>query len=51
MLRSQFYGISPVEWTVILPVSAAMIVVSLFVAYLSALPWIAVDTMEAVRHA
>jgi ABC-type antimicrobial peptide transport system permease subunit len=51
MLRSQFYGISPVEWTVILPVSAGMIGVSLFVAYLSALPWIAVDAMEAVRHA
>jgi putative ABC transport system permease protein len=51
MLRSQFYGISPVEWTVILPVSAGMIGVSLLVAYLSALPWIAVDAMEAVRHA
>jgi predicted permease len=51
MLRSQFYGISPVEWTVILPVSAGMIGISLFVAYLSALPWIAVDAMEAVRHA
>jgi predicted permease len=51
MLRSQFYGISMIEWTVILPVSAGMVGVSLFVAYLSALPWIAVDAMEAVRHA
>jgi predicted permease len=51
MLRSQLYGISPLEWIVILPVSAGMIGVSLLVAYLSARPWIAVDAMEAVRHA
>lgn len=51
LLRSRFYGISPVELTVILPVSSGMIGVSLLVAYLSALPWIAVDAMEAVRHA
>jgi hypothetical protein len=51
LLRSQFYGISPLEWTVLLPVSAGMIAVSLFVAYLSARPWITIDPMEAVRHA
>lgn len=51
ILRSQFYGVSPLEWVVILPVSAGMIVVSLLVAYLSARPWIAVDAMDAVRHA
>src|SRR6266850_574510 len=51
LLRSQFYGISPVELTVLLPVSAAMEAVSLLVAYMSARPWITIDPMEAVRHA
>jgi len=51
LLRSQFFGVSPVEWSVILPVSAGMLAVCLFVAYLSARRWIAVDAMEAVRHA
>ena len=51
LLRSQFYGIGAVEWTVLLPVSAAMLAVSLLVAYLSARPWIAINPMEAVRHA
>jgi putative ABC transport system permease protein len=51
LLRSQFYGVSPLEWTVILPVSTGMTGVSLLVAYLSARPWIKVDAMEAVRHA
>ena len=51
LLRSQFYGISPVEWTVLLPVSAAMLAVAQVVAYLSARPWVRVDPMEAVRHA
>ena len=51
LLRSQFYGISPVEWTVLLPVSAAMLAFALVVAYLSARPWVRVDPMEAVRHA
>jgi len=36
---------------VLLPVSAAMLAVSLLVAYLSAKPWITIDPMEAVRHA
>jgi putative ABC transport system permease protein len=51
LLRSQFYGISPVEWTVLVPVSVVMLGVSLLVAYLSARPWLAIDAMEAVRHA
>jgi hypothetical protein len=51
VLRSQFCGISPVEWTVLLPVSAAMEAVSLLVAYVSAQRWITIDPMEAVRHA
>ena len=51
LLRSQFYGIRTVEWSVLIPVAAVMLAVSLAVAYLSAQPWITVDPMEAVRHA
>jgi len=51
LLRSQFYEIGAVEWTVLIPVSAAMLAVSLLVADLSARPWIATNPMEAVRHA
>ncbi len=50
-LRSQFYQVSAVEWTVLIPVCLAMLGVSLLVAYFSARPWIRVDPMEAVRHA
>jgi putative ABC transport system permease protein len=50
-LRSQFYGIGAVEWTVLVPVAAAMLAVSLLVAYFSARPWITINPMEAVRHA
>lgn len=50
LLRSQFYGIGAVEWTVLLPVTLAMLAVSLLVAYLSARSWITIDPMEAVRH-
>ena len=51
LLRSQFYAIGVVEWTVLVPVGGGMLAVSLAVAYLSARPWIDVDAMEAVRHA
>jgi predicted permease len=51
LLRSEFYGISPIEWTVVVPVTVTMLAISLPVAYLSARPWIRVDPMEAVRHA
>jgi hypothetical protein len=51
MLRSQFYEVSAVEWTVLVPVSIAMLAVALIVAYLSARPWITINPMEAVRHA
>lgn len=51
LLRSQFYGVHSVEWVVLIPVSAVVIIVSVVVAYFSARPWIAVDPMEAVRHA
>ena len=51
LLRSQFYGVSAVEWTVLVPVAAAMLGVSALVAYLCARSWITIDPMEAVRHA
>jgi hypothetical protein len=51
VFRSQFYGIGAVEWTVLVPVGAAMLALSALVAYLSARPWIRIDPMEAVRHA
>ena len=51
LLRSKFFGISAVEWTVLIPVSAAMLAVALLVAYFSARSWIAIHPMEAVRHA
>jgi predicted permease len=51
LLRSQLYGIAVVEWSVLVPVAAVMLVVSLLVAYISARPWVAIDPMEAVRHA
>lgn len=50
LLKSQLFEISPVEWTVLVPVGAGVLGVSLAVAYLSARPWIKVDPMEAVRH-
>ncbi len=51
LFRAQLYGISPIEWTVLLPVGAAMLMLSLLVAYFSARPWIRIDPMEAIRHA
>jgi predicted permease len=50
LFRSQLYGIGAVEWTVLLPVGAAMLALSALVAYFSAKPWIRIDPMEAVRH-
>jgi predicted permease len=49
--RSLLYGIGVVEWSVLLPVAAAMLAISLAVAYWSARPWVKVDPMEAIRHA
>ena len=51
LLRAEFYGVSPVEWTVLVPVGLFMVVLSLLVAYLSARSWIRIDPMESVRHA
>jgi ABC-type antimicrobial peptide transport system permease subunit len=51
LLRSQFYGVSAVEWSVLVPVAAAMLAISASVAYLCCRSWITLDPMEAVRHA
>jgi len=51
LVRSQFYNVAAVEWTVLVPVGIAMLGVSLLVAYVSARPWIRINPMEAVRHA
>jgi predicted permease len=50
LFRSQFYRISPVEWQVLIPVAAAMVLISMAIAYTAARPWIKVSPMEAVRH-
>ena len=51
LLRSNFYGVGAVEWTVLIPVALAMLALAPLVAYFSARSWIAIDPMEAVRHA
>jgi predicted permease len=49
--RSHFYRIGVIEWSVLIPVGATMLAVSLAIAYVSARPWLRVEPMEAVRHA
>jgi len=51
LLRSLFYGVGAVEWSVLVPVTAAMLAISALVACVCARSWIAIDPMEAVRHA
>jgi predicted permease len=51
MARSYFYGVGAIEWTVLIPLSAGMLALSLAIAYVSARPWLNSDAMEAVRHA
>ena len=51
LLRSQFYGIGSVEWSVLMPVAAAMLAVCFAVTYLSASPYIKVSPLETIRHA
>ncbi len=50
LLRSKFYGVSVVEWPVLVPVIVAMLGISAGVAWLGASSWIRIDPMEAVRH-
>ncbi len=51
LLKSQFYRMGAVEWTVLMPATAAVMGLPLAMTYFSALPWLRVDPMEAVRHA
>ena len=51
VVRSQLYGVRPVEWSVFLAVGFAMGATNLFTAYSAARPWLRADPMESVRHA
>jgi ABC-type antimicrobial peptide transport system permease subunit len=51
LVRSQLYGIHPVEWSVFLAVGLTMGLMTLLTAYSAARPWIEADPMESVRHA
>jgi predicted permease len=51
LVRSQLYGIHPVEWIVFLAVGLTMGVMTVLTAYSAARPWIEADPMESVRHA
>jgi macrolide transport system ATP-binding/permease protein len=51
LVRSQLYGIRPVEWSVFLAVGLTMGVMTMLAAYSAARPWLRADPMESVRHA
>ena len=51
LLQSQLYRMGAVEWTVLVPVTAVVMGLALAMTCLSAMPWLRVDPMEAVRHA
>jgi ABC-type antimicrobial peptide transport system permease subunit len=51
LVRSQLYGIHPMEWSVFFAVALAMGAMTLFTAYSAARPWMRADPMESVRHA
>jgi predicted permease len=51
LVRSQLYGIHPVEWSVFLAVGLTMGLLTVLTAYSAARPWIGADPMESVRHA
>jgi predicted permease len=51
LVRSQLYGIHPVEWSVFLAVGLTMGVMTVLTAYSAARPWIEANPMESVRHA
>jgi predicted permease len=50
LLGDQFYRLNAVEWTVLLPIGAAMIGVSLAIAFGAARRWTRMNPMDAVRH-
>jgi predicted permease len=51
LVRSQLYGIHPVEWSVFLAVAFTMAAMTVLTAYSAARPWMRADPMESVRHA
>jgi predicted permease len=51
LVRSQLYGIHPVEWFVFFAVALAMGAMTVLTAYSAARPWMNADPMESVRHA
>jgi predicted permease len=51
LVRSQLYGIHPVEWSVFLAVGLTMGALTVLTAYSAARPWMGADPMESVRHA
>ena len=51
LVRSQLYGIHPVEWSVFLAVALTMGGMTVLTAYSAARPWMRADPMESVRHA
>ena len=51
LVRSQLYGIHPVEWIVFLAVAVTMGAMSVLTAYSAARPWMKADPMESVRPA
>ena len=51
LVRSQLYGIRPVEWLVFVAVALTMGAMTVLTAYSAARPWMKADPMESVRHA
>jgi predicted permease len=51
LVRSQLFGIRPVEWRVFLAVGLTMGVMTILTAYSAARPWMQANPMESVRHA
>jgi macrolide transport system ATP-binding/permease protein len=51
LVRSQLYGIRPVEWIVFLAVGLTMGATTVLTAFSAARPWMRADPMESVRHA
>jgi predicted permease len=51
ILRSQFYGIHQLEWSVLAPVTIGMITISLAMAFAAGWRWSHMSPMDALRHA
>jgi predicted permease len=50
LVRSQLYGIHPMEWGVFLAVAITMGGMTVLTSYSAARPWLRADPMESVRH-